>query len=104
MRDAKPKPAIATIQFPSWENRTEPTQENRPMPKPRIEERLLTPREVAERLGISERWVRDHATRRYPRIPAVKLGSLLRFRWVDVEEFLARQMLQGPSKNERDRV
>jgi excisionase family DNA binding protein len=56
------------------------------------EERLYSAHEVAERLGVSERWVRDHATRRYPRIRAVKLGTLLRFRWVDVEEFVATQM------------
>lgn len=51
-------------------------------------ERLLTPREVARWLGVSDRWVRDHATRRLPRIPAVHLGSLLRFRRVDVKEFV----------------
>jgi hypothetical protein len=34
------------------------------------EERLLKPREVADRFGVSERWVRDHATRRSPRIPS----------------------------------
>lgn len=62
------------------------------------EERLLTPQEVADKLGVSQRWVRDHATRRQPRISAVKLGSLLRFRWVDVEEFLSRQMLQDSSQ------
>jgi len=50
--------------------------------------RLLTPQEVANRLGISERWVRDHATRRFPGIPAVKLGPLLRFRLSDIEDFL----------------
>jgi len=55
------------------------------------DERLYSAREVAERLGVSERWVRDHATRRNPRISAVKLGPLLRFRWRDVEEFVAAQ-------------
>jgi hypothetical protein len=29
-------------------------------------ESLLTAQDVAERLGVSERWVRDHATRRHP--------------------------------------
>ena len=52
-------------------------------------ERLLTAQEVAARLGISERWVRDHATRRNPRIPAIKLGPLVRFRWADVQAFVA---------------
>jgi len=41
---------------------------------------LLNARQVADRLGLSERWVRDHATRRPPRIPVVKLGPLVRFR------------------------
>jgi excisionase family DNA binding protein len=54
-------------------------------------ERLYTPQEVAERLGVSERWVRDHATRRNPRIRVVKLGPLLRFREADVAAFIAAQ-------------
>jgi excisionase family DNA binding protein len=61
-------------------------------------ERLLSPQEVADRMGVSERWVRDHATRRSPRIRAVKLGPLLRFRWSDVEDFLSNQLLEDPSK------
>ncbi len=61
-------------------------------------ERLLSPQEVADRLGVSERWVRDHATRRSPRIRAVKLGPMLRFRWSDVEDFLSNQLLEDPSK------
>jgi|SRR6266702_7474569 len=52
-------------------------------------ERLLTAIEVARRLGVSERFVRDHTSRRSPKIRAVKLGPLLRFRWSDVETFLA---------------
>ena len=52
-------------------------------------ERLLTAQEVAARLGVSERWLRDHATRRNPRIPAIKLGPLVRFRWIDVQAFVA---------------
>jgi excisionase family DNA binding protein len=55
------------------------------------DERLFTPKQVAARLGVSERWVRDHATRRNPRIRAVKLGPLLRFRDADVNEFIAQQ-------------
>jgi excisionase family DNA binding protein len=55
------------------------------------DERLYSPKQVAARLGVSERWVRDHATRRYPRIRAVKLGPLLRFRDADINEFIAQQ-------------
>ena len=54
-------------------------------------EALTTAVQVAKRLGVSERWVRDHATRRSPRLPVVKLGSLLRFREEDVEAFINAQ-------------
>jgi excisionase family DNA binding protein len=53
-------------------------------------ERLLTTRQVAARLGVSERWLRDHASRRNLRIPAIKLGPLVRFRWADVQAFIAK--------------
>lgn len=61
-----------------------------------LQERLYTPEEVAERLGVSERWVRDHATRRNPRIRVVKLGPLLRFREVDIAAFVATQITPPP--------
>ena len=51
-------------------------------------ERLLNAREVAARLGVSERWVRDHTTRRSPKIRGVKLGPLMRYRIADVDEFM----------------
>jgi predicted DNA-binding transcriptional regulator AlpA len=54
-------------------------------------EPLATAVQVAKRLGVSERWVRDHATRRSPKLPVVKLGSLLRFVPADVEAFVAKQ-------------
>jgi len=53
-----------------------------------IPERLLNAREVAVHLGVSERWVRDHTTRRSPRIRGVKLGPLMLYRVADVEEFM----------------
>lgn len=64
-----------------------------------MDERLFTAEQVAERLGVSERWVRDHATRRNPRIRAVKLGPLLRFRWSDVQELVAELATQKPFKS-----
>jgi predicted DNA-binding transcriptional regulator AlpA len=57
-------------------------------PSPSLADRLLNAREVASRLGVSERWVRDHTTRRSPKIRAVKLGPLVRYRWTDVEVFM----------------
>ena len=56
----------------------------------RVPERLLNAREVAERLGVSERWVRDHTTRRFPKLRGVKLGTLMRYRSTDVEEFMEK--------------
>lgn len=49
---------------------------------------MLGPGEVAKWLGVSPGWVRDHATRKDPRIKAVKVGKLLRFRPEDVEAFI----------------
>lgn len=62
------------------------------------DERLYTAREVASRLGVSERWLRDHVTRRYPRIRGVKLGPLVRFRWSDVQVFVAALAEKNNSK------
>jgi excisionase family DNA binding protein len=55
-----------------------------------VPERLLNAREVAARLGVSERWVRDHTTRRFPKLRGVKLGTLMRYRIADVEEFMEK--------------
>jgi len=63
-----------------------------------LEERMYSAREVAARLGVSERWLRDHATRRYPRIRAFKLGPLVRFRWSDVQAFVAELAAKNDSK------
>jgi excisionase family DNA binding protein len=59
---------------------------------------LLTVEQVAERLGTSKAWVRDHATRKSPRIPVVRLGdrrALLRFRPQDVETFITSNLFSG---------
>jgi excisionase family DNA binding protein len=68
-----------------------------------LEEELLTPEQVAKRLQMSPRWVRDHATRRSPRIPAVMLGSRIRFRPADIETFI-RLHCQGPSQKQLRRM
>lgn len=63
-----------------------------------MDEYLFTAEQVAERLGVSERWVRDHATRRNPRIRAVKLGPLLRFRWSMYRNWSPNSPPKSPSK------
>lgn len=54
----------------------------------RQRERLMTPGEVARWLGVSPGWVRDHATRKEPKLPTVRLGKLMRFTAADIEEFI----------------
>ena len=56
----------------------------------RNDERLLNARQVAQKLGVSERFIRDHTTRRSPRIPGVKMGKLLRYRAGDVDRFMSK--------------
>lgn len=61
------------------------------------DKKLLSVTEVAEWLGVSSAWVRDHASgRRTPKLPAVKLGSedgkgLWKFLVKDVEHFIMEQ-------------
>lgn len=68
---------------------------------PNLNGRLLSAQEVATRLGVSERFIRDHATRRLPRIQGIRLGSLLRFRWRDVEAFLTELETNRTSRSRR---
>jgi hypothetical protein len=46
---------------------------------------LIGPAEVARLLGVSSGWVRDHATRKTPRIPVVRIGRMMRFRPADIK-------------------
>ncbi|MGD1097339.1 MAG: helix-turn-helix domain-containing protein [Bryobacteraceae bacterium] len=58
-------------------------------PIPRNDKALLKVTQVAAMLQVSEAWVRDHSTRKRPRLKYVKVGKLLRYRLVDIEEFIA---------------
>jgi excisionase family DNA binding protein len=58
------------------------------------EQKLLTPKEVARWLDVSIDWVHNHATRKNPRLPVVRIGKLLRFRSEDVEEFIRGQAIE----------
>jgi excisionase family DNA binding protein len=49
-------------------------------------ERLLAAREIAERLGVPESWVRESA--RSGAIPCIRLGRYVRFDLGDVEAWL----------------
>jgi|HubBroStandDraft_6_1064221.scaffolds.fasta_scaffold163532_2 hypothetical protein len=63
--------------------------------------RLWTLDEVAEFLQMSKDWVRDHATRRQPRIPSIRLGgrrAVLRFRPADIKRFVNEHLCQEEPK------
>ena len=51
-------------------------------------EKLLTAEEVATILNVSTAWVYDHADRKRPLIPSVRLGKAVRFRPEDVQKFI----------------
>ncbi len=61
-----------------------------------MSERLLTAREVAERLAVKESWVRE-ATRA-GRLPHLKLGRYRRYRWPEIEAWLDQQTDGGGSR------
>jgi excisionase family DNA binding protein len=98
MQSVELKPAFQTIKFPEPSKGSPQQERDLNRYSSTHNARLLTPQEVAERFGVSQRWVRDHASRRSPRIPAVRLGSLLRFRLADVEDFLTQHLLCTTSK------
>jgi len=53
------------------------------------DDRLLRADEVAERLNVPERWVRDHT--RSGLIPHLHLGRYVRYRWPAVESWIDEQ-------------
>lgn len=53
-------------------------------------EALMDAKDVAAVLKVSYGWVKDHATRKEPRLRCVRVGGLLRFRPKDVAEFIEK--------------
>ena len=51
-------------------------------------ENLLKPSEVAQILRVSVAWVYDHAERKQPLLPCVRLGKAVRFRREDLQKFI----------------
>ena len=52
---------------------------------------LMTVENVAALLQVSSAWVRDHASRKQPRLPVVRVGKLLRFRPDEIEKWIQEQ-------------
>lgn len=59
---------------------------------------LLTPKQVADRLQVSVAWVRDHSTRKHPRLPVVRVGALLRFHPADIDQWIQELRAAGVRK------
>jgi Helix-turn-helix domain len=47
-----------------------------------------TVKDLSTEWGISEGWIRDHATRKQPRIKGRKFGKFIKFHKTDIETFL----------------
>jgi hypothetical protein len=68
---------------------------------------LLTPEQVAQRLNVSPDWVRDHSSRKEPRLPVIRLGGgpgragLLRYRASRIENFLEEMESLSRSSSRR---
>ena len=66
-------------------------------------ETLLTLDQVAAVLGVSKAWVRDHATRRQPRLPVVRLGgkrAVLRLRPEDLQAFINSNLISAEERRQ----
>lgn len=48
---------------------------------------LLSVAEAAAVLNVSIKWIYDHANRRTPRLPCVRLGKSIRFEEEDIANF-----------------
>lgn len=62
-----------------------------------MDEKLLTPNELAERLGVSVYTVHRLANQKNG-LKAYKVGSLTRFKPSDVEAYLAAHEIKAPEK------
>ncbi len=88
---------MATLPRPAEPARSPSLELLAPHAFPAKPKRLLDVSDVAEWLGVSKGWVRDHALgRRQPRLFAIKLGpakgkGLWKFREEDVHQFIQDQ-------------
>lgn len=57
--------------------------------------RILTVRELAAELRVSERLVYEHCTSREPRLPVLRIGRRVLFRESDVQAWIDKQVRGG---------
>ena len=54
--------------------------------------KLMTVKEVAKKLGVSENWVYSHLRLREPLVPHFRLGGHIRFREEDIDIWIEEQV------------
>jgi hypothetical protein len=68
---------------------------------------LWTPEQVAQRLNVSPDWVRDHSSRKGPKLPVIRLGGgpgragLLRYRASQIEKFIEEMECLSRRRSQR---
>jgi excisionase family DNA binding protein len=53
---------------------------------------LMTIKEIAKKLGVSENWVYSHLRGRKPLVPHIRLGGHIRFREADIDKWIEEQL------------
>lgn len=56
----------------------------------------MTPRQAAEKVGVTERFLRNEVRRGNLRV--LRLGRMLRFRPEDIDEYLESRLTTGPAE------
>ena len=74
----------------------QPEPQNRKPPQrvtaEEIGDPLLTVEDVARRLNVSRDWVWDHSSRKFPRLPVIRMGDgALRYRRSSIEDFITER-------------
>jgi excisionase family DNA binding protein len=80
----------------AFADRTAKTMEGKGLAAASKEPALLTPQELAARLSVPTSWIREKTRERARErdddpLPVVRLGKYVRFKWADIEAWLARQ-------------
>lgn len=57
-------------------------------PPSKRQDKFLTAKELSAWLNVSESWVRDHSTRKQPRLPVLRIGGVVRFSESAVQTFI----------------
>ena len=97
MATVKVSPLASDAQFPAENKLDGHTVARGSLPPSRVAfafDPLWTPEQVARELNVSPDWVRDHSSRKEPRLPVIRLGGgpgragLLRYRASEIEKFI----------------